>query len=190
VDRAGLRASDADRERAVELLRGHAAVGRLTVEELDERCSKALEAKTFGELDALTLDLPRVSPPPRGAPPPARLKRPKVPGSTYFADTWRAPASPEVAMRDLLQYVAPPLQRNGYELRERTPHRLVFQRTRRPVWTFAVAILLFPIGLLALLYKDDARIAIDIQPAGDATIVAASGVAPLAVRRAFAELEA
>ena len=41
MDRAAFRASDADRERAVELLRGHAAVGRLTVDELDERCAAA-----------------------------------------------------------------------------------------------------------------------------------------------------
>ena len=58
MERASLRASDADRERAVDLLRGHAAVGRLTVEELDERCSKAFSAKTFGELDELLMDLP------------------------------------------------------------------------------------------------------------------------------------
>jgi Domain of unknown function (DUF1707) len=188
VDRTALRASDADRERAVDLLRGHAEVGRLTVEELDERCAKALAAKTFGELDGLIEDLPRISPPPQAVTP-APVSRPKLPGSTHFADTWRAPAGPEAAMRDLMQYVAPPLQRSGYELVERTPHRLVFQRSRRPIWTFVVAILVFPIGLLALLYKDEARIAIDLQPAGDETLVAASGVAPLAVRRAFAELE-
>jgi hypothetical protein len=190
VDRAGLRASDADRERAVELLRGHAAVGRLTVEELDERCSKAFSAKTFGELDELTADLPPVSVPPRAVAPPAPVKRPKVPGATYFADTWRAPAPPEAAMRDLLQFVAPPLQRNGYQLRERAPDRLVFVRSRRPVWTIAVAVLLFPFGLLALLYTEEARITIDLQASSDGTLVAASGVAPLAVRRAFAELEA
>jgi len=190
VDRAELRASDADRERAVELLRGHAAVGRLDVDELDERCARAFSAKTFGELDELTADLPPVSAPPRAALPPVPVKRPKVPGTTYFADTWKAPAPPEVAMRDLLQFVAPPLQRSGYELRERTPHRLVFQRSRRPIWTIAVAVLLFPFGLLALLYTDEARITIDLQPSGNSTLVSASGVAPLTVRRAFAELEA
>ena len=152
MERAGLRASDADRERAVELLRGHAAVGRLTVEELDERCSRALAAKTFGELDELTVDLPPISAPPRAVPPPVPVKRPKVPGTTYFADTWRAPAPPEAAMRDLMQFVAPPLQRHGYVLRERLPNRLVFDRSRRPIWTFAVAVLLFPVGLLALIY--------------------------------------
>jgi hypothetical protein len=191
MDRAGLRASDADRERAVELLRGHAAVGRLTVDELDERCAKAFAATTFGELDELTVDLPPVSVPPAAAPPPSAPARkpPRVPGKHYFAETWRAPAGADRAMADLLTYVAPPLQRHGYELRRRTTHHLLFVRSRRPIWTIAVAVMLFPFGLLALLYQEEARIAIDLHPAGDGTLVSASGVAPLAVRQAFRQLE-
>src|SRR5215210_4693036 len=110
VDRAGLRASDADRDRAVELLRGHAAVGRITVEELDERCSEALAAKTFGELDALTADLPPIAPPPAAVPPPARPAPAfDLPGRVAFAQTWRAPCGPDRAMHDLLRVVAPAL---------------------------------------------------------------------------------
>lgn len=53
-----LRASDADRERIVEKLRQSAAEGRLTMEEFEQRMSAAYAAKTFGELAALTADLP------------------------------------------------------------------------------------------------------------------------------------
>ena len=53
-----VRASDADRERIVEQLRGHAADGRLTMDEFEERMSAAYEAKTYGELAELTRDLP------------------------------------------------------------------------------------------------------------------------------------
>ncbi|MBD0282698.1 MAG: DUF1707 domain-containing protein [Thermoleophilaceae bacterium] len=53
-----LRASDRDRERVVDELRTHAAEGRLTVEELEERVQRALDARTAGELAALTRDLP------------------------------------------------------------------------------------------------------------------------------------
>lgn len=53
-----LRASDAERERTAMLLRDHAAAGRLTPEELDERLDVAYLARTVGELDALTHDLP------------------------------------------------------------------------------------------------------------------------------------
>jgi hypothetical protein len=189
VDRAGLRASDADRERAVELLRGHAAVGRLTVEELDERCSRALSARTFGELDELTADLPPIAPPPAALPPAAPAPRYELPGRVAFSGSWRAPCTPDRAVEELLRSVAPALHGDGYVLRERTPHRLLFERSRRPVWTFVVAVLLFPLGLLALLHKDEARVAIDVSPTDDGALVSAGGVAPPAVRQAFQRLE-
>ncbi|AOR35558.1 hypothetical protein BFF78_34810 [Streptomyces fodineus] len=54
----GLRASHADRDRVVEALTGAAGDGRITPEELDERVTAALSARTLGELAALTADLP------------------------------------------------------------------------------------------------------------------------------------
>jgi hypothetical protein len=53
-----LRASDADRERTVVLLRDHAAEGRLTLEEFTERMSAAYLARTKDELEELADDLP------------------------------------------------------------------------------------------------------------------------------------
>ena len=57
-DVPALRASDADRERAVVLLREHAAQGRLTLEEFTERMSAAYLARTNDELEELARDLP------------------------------------------------------------------------------------------------------------------------------------
>ncbi|MFE4644494.1 DUF1707 domain-containing protein [Streptomyces sp. NPDC056730] len=56
-----LRASHADRDRVVDVLRIAAGDGRLTSDELDERLEAALSARTLGELAALTTDLPSVS---------------------------------------------------------------------------------------------------------------------------------
>lgn len=53
-----LRASHEDRDRVIELLRVAAGDGRLTAEELDERLEVAFSARTYGELAALTSDLP------------------------------------------------------------------------------------------------------------------------------------
>ncbi|MEV0244650.1 DUF1707 domain-containing protein [Streptomyces sp. NPDC050674] len=53
-----VRASHADRDRTVEVLRVAAGDGRLTLEELDERLEAALSARTVGELAVLTADLP------------------------------------------------------------------------------------------------------------------------------------
>ena len=82
-----MRASDADREAVAAKLRDHYAEGRLTQDELDERVSVALTAKTFGELRTLTTDLPGPAPvpprtvarPARGGPPQWRHHRHRTP---------------------------------------------------------------------------------------------------------------
>ena len=53
-----LRIADADRDRTVERLRAAAAEGRLDPDELEERVSSALSARTQGDLDAVLRDLP------------------------------------------------------------------------------------------------------------------------------------
>lgn len=58
TDNGALRASHEDRDRVAELLRIAAGDGRLSPEELDERLERALTAKTYDELAALTTDLP------------------------------------------------------------------------------------------------------------------------------------
>jgi hypothetical protein len=57
-----IRISDADRERVTARLREHFAEGRLSSEELEERISAALSAKTFGELRQTMADLPDAAP--------------------------------------------------------------------------------------------------------------------------------
>jgi hypothetical protein len=53
-----IRASDADREHAVGILRDGYAAGRLTLAEFDERTTAAFTSRTWGELRELTRDLP------------------------------------------------------------------------------------------------------------------------------------
>ena len=55
---AKTRASDADRDRTAAALREHLPVGRLTIEEFDQRLDQTYAAKTLGELDVLMADLP------------------------------------------------------------------------------------------------------------------------------------
>ena len=54
-----MRASDAERDRVVEMLREGAGEGRLEPDELEERLEAAYSARTLADLDALTRDLPR-----------------------------------------------------------------------------------------------------------------------------------
>lgn len=55
---AGIRASDADRDRIADILREAVAEGRLTAEEHAERVELVYRAKTVGELGPLVQDLP------------------------------------------------------------------------------------------------------------------------------------
>ncbi|MFI6700371.1 DUF1707 domain-containing protein [Streptomyces sp. NPDC050509] len=55
---AGLRASDADRDRTADILREALAEGRLDAEEHGERIDAVYRAKTVGELEPLVRDLP------------------------------------------------------------------------------------------------------------------------------------
>jgi hypothetical protein len=59
-----LRASDADREHVAQLLRDNAGDGRLDMDELSERLDGVYAARTFGQLNELTRDLPVVAPAP------------------------------------------------------------------------------------------------------------------------------
>jgi len=57
-NQAAMRASSADRERAVDVLKAGFAEGRLTQDEYNDRMGRAYTARTYGELAALTADLP------------------------------------------------------------------------------------------------------------------------------------
>jgi hypothetical protein len=72
-----LRVSDAERDAVLRTLGDHAAVGRLTLDELEDRSGRVLNAKTRGELATLTSDLPREAGQP-GAPEPAAARRKPV----------------------------------------------------------------------------------------------------------------
>jgi hypothetical protein len=94
-----IRISDADREHVAERLREHYAEGRLTSDELDERVTAALNAKTYGDLRGLMTDLPEpetVGPPgaagPMGAPGP-------IGPDGWQSSPWFAGGRPIVAYR-------------------------------------------------------------------------------------------
>ena len=53
-----IRASDGERSQVVELLRAHCSEGRIDLDEFSERVSKVYEARTLGELNEITADLP------------------------------------------------------------------------------------------------------------------------------------
>src|SRR5215469_14998205 len=77
-----LRASHADRERVIGVLKAAFVQGRLTMDELDLRVGQTLASRTYADLIALTADLPAEYAPPRW---------PRVPAA-------RRPARPTVSI--------------------------------------------------------------------------------------------
>jgi hypothetical protein len=57
--RAGVRASDADREQLISELNEHTVAGRLSTEEFEQRLQAVYAARTTAELDSLRGDLPQ-----------------------------------------------------------------------------------------------------------------------------------
>jgi Domain of unknown function (DUF1707) len=94
-----LRASHADRDRVVEILRIAAGDGRLTAEELDERLEVALEARTQRELTALTADLPagpQAGLDPAAAPPKEVVRILRRGGNARRSGSWAVPKRMEI----------------------------------------------------------------------------------------------
>ena len=78
-----LRCSDSDREMVTDVLSRAFADGRITFEEHDERLNRAYAARTFAELDALTVDLI----PPSAGFVPAQQAAPHMPERRFTAPT-------------------------------------------------------------------------------------------------------
>ena len=94
-----LRAADADRAAVATQLGEHMSAGRLTVAEYDERLARAYTARTYGELEELTADLPRPA-----ARPPAPAPAPAAHGTVHRASAcgWSGGPSREAAWRNWL----------------------------------------------------------------------------------------
>ena len=90
------RASYEDRDRVVELLRIAAGDGRLSADELDQRLEMALEARTYGELAALTKDLPDAAGPAAAAEPKDLIRIESHSGSARRDGRWVVPKRMEI----------------------------------------------------------------------------------------------
>ena len=81
-----LRASDADREQLVDVLKNAFTEGRLSQDEYNDRMELAYTAKTYGELRALVGDLPAQVPP--------HFTAHRPPQTNSLGSSWAGPRSP------------------------------------------------------------------------------------------------
>jgi hypothetical protein len=73
MDTADIRISNDERDEAVRILGEHLSTGRLELAEYEERCGRAVAARTRGDLEGLFDDLPAPHPDLSSAIPPSQL---------------------------------------------------------------------------------------------------------------------
>jgi hypothetical protein len=95
---ADLRASHADRDQIVDVLRVAAGEGRLTADELGERIQAALAARTYRDLARLTADLPPALAGPLVAPPEEFSRIDCLGGCTRRFGAWVVPRVMEISV--------------------------------------------------------------------------------------------
>jgi len=157
-------ASDREREAAILRLRAAHLEGRIDTDEFEERVGRAESARTRAELEDIEADLPERS----GAAVDPTSGVPWFPGRRHFSERKVLDAPLNQVREATVAFLVPPLERNGYPLREEGPDALIFGPSIR-----------------------GARISVRFRDLGDRrTLVLVHGVAPLAVRRAFARLDA
>jgi uncharacterized protein DUF1707 len=180
------RASDEDREGVARTLRAHLAEGRLTLDEFSERIERTFRAKSVDELRSLVADLPILR---TAAPSPATQRPPRLwPGNLPFSTRIFTPADIASVRASAMRTVVPELLADGYRMSTHSSTTLVLDRTHRPGWTIFLAVFGFPLGLIALLYKDESQVVIQFERGDHGTRVQASGTARRRVRRAVREL--
>jgi hypothetical protein len=182
-DEVSARVTDAQREEVAKHLRQACAARRLTIEELAERVDRAYAARLEHELAALVADLPGSGMPMRSA-----RRLPVVGGRREHTDRFVVEGERSHVAERALAEIAPLFVSRGYTLASHDETELVFTRAERPGWTIAAAILVFPIGLLALLHRRTANAIVAFVDGPQGTEVTVHGMAPLGLRRAFAQL--
>src|SRR5512140_2699634 len=97
ASRSHLRASHADREQVIGVLKAAFVQGRLSKDELDARVGQALAARTYADLAALTADIPPHPPAARPARPPAPVRRRPLARAAAKSGVWPGMTTPSAS---------------------------------------------------------------------------------------------
>lgn len=110
----------------------------------------------------------------------------------YFDFEHESPTkSPDALRREFLANWTNNLADWGYSITSQSEDAITFHRKYRSWWLAVPIILLFPIGLLALLITSEATITAIIEPDDDSdgSVLMVNGRAPRRLRKEFARLK-
>lgn len=97
--------------------------------------------------------------------------------------------APSQVIRECLAAWTSQLAENGYSLRSQSDVGLSYGRRYWRWYIIALAVFLFPIGLVFLLVKDEATITATVADRPGGSLLVVTGTAPSNVRAAFTTLE-
>jgi hypothetical protein len=109
----------------------------------------------------------------------------------YFDLEFESQKQPADLLRDCLASFTGQLASNGYMLTSQSEVTVTYHRKYRHWGVILLAIVFFPIGLLALLITDDATITATVEPDEDTggSVLIVTGTGPKNVRDGFETLQ-
>ena len=109
----------------------------------------------------------------------------------YFDLEFETPKQQQEVLREALAACTGQLAANGYMLTSQSEVAITYHRKYRHWGVILLAVVFFPIGLLALLITDDATITATIEPddGSGGSVLVINGKAPKNVRRASKSCE-
>jgi Domain of unknown function (DUF1707) len=129
-----LRASRADREQVIEVLKDAFVQGRLTRDELDARAGRALAARIYAELAVLTADIPAGPADAAPARPPARAQNrvPQTRTARNAVVAWGFPVTAVIFMVLIMLGFYERSSLASVQVRQHLPRSSSGWRARRP----------------------------------------------------------
>jgi len=108
-----------------------------------------------------------------------------------FTYTFETSKDQPTVLRECLAEWTPQLSSHGYHLTTQSEIGLTYLKRFRPWWIVFPVILLFPIGLLFLIYTQEAQLTATVSPSGEGngSCLTVAGKGPKAVAEAFAQME-
>jgi hypothetical protein len=107
-----------------------------------------------------------------------------------FSYQFETPKAPTEVLGECLAEWNGQLSGHGYNLTTQSEFGLTYLCRYRPWWLVFPCVLLFPLGLLALIYTEEAQITATVnRDENGTTHLSVTGRAPKKVREGFANLE-
>jgi hypothetical protein len=106
-----------------------------------------------------------------------------------FQQERASPKSSTQLLPEVVTGLSGPLGNAGYVLQTQSASLITFGRSFRPWFIWVGVVFFFPIGLLFLLYKEEATITVAFEPRSDGTLVRVTRKGEKGVARAFEQMQ-